>query len=123
MPVFGPHPVTVPGAVEAWFTLIEKFATRSFGELAQRALHYAEEGFPLTKRGAWFFENSAILYDHFGLPDFHDAYGDVARRRLGPPARARAHDPHARRRRPRRVLPRPDRRRDRGRGCSARAAA
>ena len=22
MPVFGPHPVTVPGAVEAWFTLI-----------------------------------------------------------------------------------------------------
>jgi gamma-glutamyltranspeptidase / glutathione hydrolase len=78
MPVFGPHPVTVPGAVEAWFTLIEKFATRSFGELAQRALHYAEEGFPVTKRGAWFFENSAILYDHFGLSDFHDAYGDVA---------------------------------------------
>src|SRR5712691_3161009 len=45
MPVFGPHPVTVPGAVEAWFTLIEKLATRSFGELAQRALHYADEGF------------------------------------------------------------------------------
>ena len=78
MPVFGPHPVTVPGAVEAWFTLIEKFATRSFGELVQRALHYAEEGFPLTKRGAWFFGRSAILYDHFGLSDFHDAYGDVA---------------------------------------------
>ncbi|MDQ1449467.1 MAG: gamma-glutamyltranspeptidase / glutathione hydrolase [Actinomycetota bacterium] len=78
MPVFGAHPVTVPGAVEAWFTLIEKFATRSFGELALRALHYAEEGFPVTKRGAWFFENIAILYDHFGLSDFHDAYGDPA---------------------------------------------
>ncbi len=77
MPTFGPHPVTVPGAVEAWFTLIEKFATRSFGELVQRALHYAEEGFPLTKRGAWFFQNSAIMYEHFGLPDFHDYYGDV----------------------------------------------
>ncbi|HEV7525952.1 MAG TPA: gamma-glutamyltransferase family protein [Acidimicrobiia bacterium] len=77
MPVFGPHPVTVPGAVEAWFTLIEKFGTRSFGDIAQRALHYAEEGFPLTKRGAWFFENSAILYDHFGLSDFRDAYGDL----------------------------------------------
>src|SRR5690349_11612521 len=23
MPVFGPHPVTVPGAVDGWFTLIE----------------------------------------------------------------------------------------------------
>ncbi|HEY5170411.1 MAG TPA: gamma-glutamyltransferase family protein [Acidimicrobiia bacterium] len=78
MPVFGAHPVTVPGAVEAWFTLIEKFATRSFGALAQRALRYAEEGFPLTKRGAWFFARSAMLYDHLGLSDFHDAYGDVA---------------------------------------------
>jgi gamma-glutamyltranspeptidase/glutathione hydrolase len=78
MPVFGPHPVTVPGAVEAWFTLIEKFATRSFGELVARALHYAEDGFPLTKRGAWFFGASALLYEHFGLTDFHDAYGDLA---------------------------------------------
>ena len=113
MPVFGAHPVTVPGAVEAWFTLIEKFATRSFGELAQRALHYAEEGFPVTKRGAWFFENSAILYDHIGLSDFHDAYGDVQRRRLGPPARAGPNDPDPRRGRARRVLPRSDRRGDR----------
>ena len=78
MPVFGPHPVTVPGAVDAWFTLIEKFGTRSFGDLAARALHYAEEGFPATKRGAWFFEQSANLYDHLGLPDFRAAYGDVA---------------------------------------------
>jgi gamma-glutamyltranspeptidase/glutathione hydrolase len=77
MPVFGPHPVTVPGAVDAWFTLIDKFATRPFGALVARALHYAEDGFALTKRGAWFFENSALLYDHFGLSDFRDAYGDV----------------------------------------------
>jgi len=78
MPVFGPHPVTVPGAVEAWFTLIEKFATRSFGEIATRALEYAEEGFPLSKRGAWFFAQSEWLYEHYGLSDFHDAYGDLA---------------------------------------------
>ena len=78
MPVFGPHPVTVPGAVEAWFTLIEKFATRDFGRLAQRALHYAEEGFPLTRRGAFFFDSSARLYDHFGLSDFRDAYGTLS---------------------------------------------
>ncbi len=77
MPVFGPHPVTIPGAVEAWFTLIDKYATRSFGALAQRAVHYAEEGFPVTRRGAWFFESSAVMYDHLGLPDFRDAYGEV----------------------------------------------
>jgi gamma-glutamyltranspeptidase / glutathione hydrolase len=77
MPTFGPHPVTVPGAVEAWFTLIEKFATRSFDELVARALSYAEDGFPLTKRGAWFFAQSVRLYEHYGLPDFHAAYGDL----------------------------------------------
>jgi gamma-glutamyltranspeptidase/glutathione hydrolase len=90
MPVFGPHPVTVPGAVEAWFALIDKFATRSFGDLVARALHYAENGFTLTKRGAWFFRNSALLYDHFGLSDFRDAYGDVhAGDRVRQPALAR----------------------------------
>src|SRR4051812_46475680 len=52
MPPFGAHPVTVPGAVDGWFTMLERWATRSFGELAGRALHYAQEGFPLTKRGA-----------------------------------------------------------------------
>ena len=77
MPVVGPHTVTVPGAVEGWFTLIERFATRAFAELASRALHYAESGFPVTKRGAWFFQRTAGIYDHFGLSDFRDAYGGV----------------------------------------------
>src|SRR5207244_6412780 len=45
MPAFGPHPVTVPGAVEAWFVLLERFGTRSFADLAQPALRYAAEGF------------------------------------------------------------------------------
>lgn len=76
MPVFGPHPVTVPGAVDGWFTLIEKYATRSFGELATRALQYAEDGFPLTKRGAWFFQRSTVMYSHLKLPDFGNAYGE-----------------------------------------------
>jgi len=36
MPLFGPHPVTVPGAVEAWFVLLERFGTRSFAERGTR---------------------------------------------------------------------------------------
>ncbi len=59
MPVFGPHPVTVPGAVDGWFTMLSKWGTRRFGDVAARALRYAEDGFPVTKRGAWFFANSA----------------------------------------------------------------
>ena len=48
MPVVGPHSVTVPGAVEGWFTLLERFGTKTFAELAQTPLRYARDGFPLS---------------------------------------------------------------------------
>jgi gamma-glutamyltranspeptidase/glutathione hydrolase len=77
MPVFGPHPVTVPGAIDGWFTMLGKWGTRSFGEVASTALRYAEHGFPVTKRGAWFFARCAQMFDAFDLPDFRNAYGEV----------------------------------------------
>ncbi len=49
IPVHGPLSVTVPGAVEAWFVLLEKFGTKSFAELAAPALRYASEGFPISR--------------------------------------------------------------------------
>ncbi|GIU87802.1 MAG: gamma-glutamyltransferase [Acidimicrobiia bacterium] len=84
MPVFGPHTVTVPGAPRGWFDLLERFGTRTFGDLATPALRYATEGFPLTRRGARYFSGTRALYDHFGLPDFGRAHprtgpGDVVR--------------------------------------------
>src|SRR5262245_55908625 len=77
MPVFGPHPVTVPGAVDGWFTMLDKWGTRSFGDVAQRALRYAEEGFPVTRRGAFFFNTTAQTFEYFDLHDFSRFYGDV----------------------------------------------
>jgi gamma-glutamyltranspeptidase/glutathione hydrolase len=55
MPFFGPHAVTVPGAVRGWFTLIDRWASMPFSELASTALDYAEQGFPLTGVGAGAF--------------------------------------------------------------------
>jgi gamma-glutamyltranspeptidase/glutathione hydrolase len=52
MPRSGPLPITVPGAVDAWFALLDRFGTRSFAELAQPAIAYAADGFPLTTAGA-----------------------------------------------------------------------
>jgi gamma-glutamyltranspeptidase / glutathione hydrolase len=52
MPRNGPHPITVPGAVDAWFALLERFGTRSFAELAEPATAYAADGFRLTAAGA-----------------------------------------------------------------------
>lgn len=52
MPRHGPVPVTVPGAVDAWFALLERFGSRSFAALAEPAVAYARGGFPLTDAGA-----------------------------------------------------------------------
>ncbi len=77
MPVFGPHPVTVPGAIDGWFTMLDTWATRSFADVAARALSYAEDGFLLTCRGAWFFARTAQMFGYFDLHDFENFYGEV----------------------------------------------
>jgi len=38
---------TVPGAVDAYLTILERFGTRSVGEVLAPAVHYAERGFPM----------------------------------------------------------------------------
>jgi gamma-glutamyltranspeptidase/glutathione hydrolase len=70
MPVFGPHAVTVPGAVLGWFRLLDRFGTRSFGDLAGDAVTLAEEGFPLTARGSASFAFVRALHerDAFSRP-------------------------------------------------------
>src|SRR3954470_18726485 len=90
MPTFGPHPCTVPGGVDGWFTLLERWGTRSFAEVSATALGYAEEGFPLTKRGTFFFNGNAVALEHFGLDDFRNAHGaPVAGTWMRQPALAR----------------------------------
>jgi gamma-glutamyltranspeptidase/glutathione hydrolase len=75
MPVLGAHSVTVPGAVEAWFALLERWGTRSFGELARTAIHHAREGFPLTAKGAEYLGGCHALYREF--PDWCAAYPET----------------------------------------------
>src|SRR5204863_8794104 len=37
----------VPAAPDAWITALERFGTMSFGEIAQSAIYYAGNGFPV----------------------------------------------------------------------------
>jgi len=53
IPEVGPHSVTVPGAVKAWETLLDRFGTRGFDTLFADAIRYAEEGFAVHQRVAW----------------------------------------------------------------------
>ncbi len=46
------HAVTVPGAISAWAKLNATYGRKPLGELLQRAISCAEEGFPVTPRVA-----------------------------------------------------------------------
>jgi len=55
MPSRGIHSVTVPGAVEGWAKLHQRFGRARLADLLAPAIHYAEEGFPVTElvAGLW----------------------------------------------------------------------
>ena len=59
IPPYNPHAVTVPGAVDAWASLLADHGTRGFDELLQPAIRYAEQGFPVHSRTAWEWAEAA----------------------------------------------------------------
>jgi gamma-glutamyltranspeptidase/glutathione hydrolase len=75
MPTLGPHTVTVPGAVEGWFALLDRFGSRSFEDLSRHALSLADGGFPLTARAAQSLRRAAERYR--GSREWRAIYGDA----------------------------------------------
>jgi gamma-glutamyltranspeptidase/glutathione hydrolase len=49
MPLQGILTVTVPGAVDAWCTILERLGTRPLRDVLAPAIAYAEEGFPVSE--------------------------------------------------------------------------
>lgn len=49
MPGSGIQAVTVPGALDGWEQLRSRFGSRPLAELLEPAIHYAEEGFPVSE--------------------------------------------------------------------------
>ena len=61
------HTVTVPAAVKAWETLLEKFGTFEFGTVLEDAIRYSEDGFPVAPRVAYDWHGAAVkLSEHAG---------------------------------------------------------
>lgn len=50
MPCEGMLSVTVPGAVDVYFSMLEKYGTKSFKELAADAIELAQEGVPASEK-------------------------------------------------------------------------
>jgi gamma-glutamyltranspeptidase/glutathione hydrolase len=55
IPPYGPLPVSVPGCVDGWFELHQKFGKLSMPAILKPAITYARDGFPLTEviANAW----------------------------------------------------------------------
>src|SRR4051794_16021910 len=49
VPSTGIHSVTVPGAVDAWSTLLDADGTMALGDVLAPAIDYAEHGFPVSE--------------------------------------------------------------------------
>src|SRR5438105_7070101 len=66
IPPQGMLPISVPGTVDAWAELHKKFGKLKFADDLAPAIHYAEEGFPVTELIAYYWTSGPRVYK--GLP-------------------------------------------------------
>lgn len=55
VPPYGPLPVTVPGCVDGWFELHDRFGRKPMKDVLAPAIRYAEEGFPVSEAIAYYW--------------------------------------------------------------------
>lgn len=65
IPPHGPLPVTVPGAVDGWFALHERFGKRRMRDNLQPAIDYARNGHPVHETIAYYWARSVPVLSKF----------------------------------------------------------
>jgi gamma-glutamyltranspeptidase/glutathione hydrolase len=73
IPAHGMLPISVPGTVDGWFELHERFGRLPMEKILQPAIDYAENGFPLTELIAHYWQNGASFHGREPGP-FRDLY-------------------------------------------------
>ncbi|MCI5044399.1 MAG: gamma-glutamyltransferase [Aquisalinus sp.] len=73
LPPFGSLPVSVPGTVDGWFELHDRFGSLSMEDVLAPAIQYAEDGFPVSPVIGYYFgrnlarfEQSLDMIEEFG---------------------------------------------------------
>lgn len=72
IPAYGPLPVSVPGCVDGWFELHEKFGVLSMDKILQPAIEYARNGFPVSELIAYYLHRSSTFLHEY--PGFSETY-------------------------------------------------
>ncbi|MDQ3149485.1 MAG: gamma-glutamyltransferase family protein [Chloroflexota bacterium] len=75
MPTKGPLPITVPGAVDAWVQLLDRFGRRSLADAVRPAARTAHEGYALTAINARAIAASLPMFGDEARAVFGDAGG------------------------------------------------
>ncbi|GET22508.1 gamma-glutamyltransferase [Prolixibacter denitrificans] len=73
IPPFGPLPVTVPGCVDGWFSLHDRFGKLPMKDILEPTIQYAEEGFPVTDVIGYYFGRS-VEYFSKKFPNVKETY-------------------------------------------------
>ncbi|NQU82108.1 MAG: gamma-glutamyltransferase [Bacteroidetes bacterium] len=72
IPSYGPLPVSVPGCVDGWFELHDKFGKLPMQEVLKPAINYAKNGFPVTELIAYYWQGNARYLQKF--PNFKEIF-------------------------------------------------
>ena len=72
VPFLGPLPVSVPGCVDGWFEMHEKFGKLKMSEILQPSIDYGRKGFPVSEVIAWQMNNQ--WERRKDLPGFKETY-------------------------------------------------
>jgi len=72
IPAYGPLPVSVPGCVDGWFEMHNKFGNISIEKVLDPAIKYAENGFPVTELVAYYMHIANEKFNKY--PNFKETY-------------------------------------------------
>jgi len=72
IPAYGPLPVSVPGCVDGWFELHNKFGKIKMRDILNPTIKYAEDGFPVTELVSYYMD---VASDNFkDYPNFKETF-------------------------------------------------
>ena len=95
IPSTGPLPVSVPGTVDAWFALHQKFGRKPMRDNLAPAIRYARDGFPVSEVIAYYWGLSVPRLSKY--PGFAEQFtldGGASGQRRGPRTGEMWHNPN-----------------------------
>lgn len=72
IPAYGPIPVTVPGCVDGWMEMHQKFGSMDLPTIFEPAIQYANNGFPVTELIGYYLTLSSKRFKDY--PNFASTY-------------------------------------------------